>query len=121
MDVWPGRSYPLGATYDGSGVNFAMFSEVAGRVELCLLGDETDGGEETRFELTEVDGYVWHAYLPGVQPGQRYGYRVHGPYDPANGQLEPIQPAWSGNAALCPAPIPAPQCASRCATCTCYH
>ena len=86
MDVWPGRSYPLGATYDGSGVNFAMFSEVAGRVELCLLGDETDGGEETRFELTEVDGYVWHAYLPGVQPGQRYGYRVHGPYDPANGQ-----------------------------------
>ncbi|MFT4165181.1 MAG: glycogen debranching protein GlgX [Microlunatus sp.] len=83
MDVWPGRSYPLGATYDGSGVNFAMFSEVAGRVELCLLDDD---GEETRFELTEVDGYVWHAYLPGVQPGQRYGYRVYGPYVPANGQ-----------------------------------
>ena len=83
MDVWPGRSYPLGATYDGSGVNFAMFSEVASRVDLCLVDD---AGEETRVELTEVDGYVWHAYLPGVQPGQRYGYRVHGSYDPAKGR-----------------------------------
>ncbi len=83
MDVWPGKPYPLGATYDGSGVNFAMFSEAATRVDLCLLDDE---GEETRFELTEVDGYVWHAYLQGVQPGQRYGYRVHGPYDPGKGQ-----------------------------------
>ena len=82
MDIWPGRPYPLGATYDGSGVNFAIFSEVADRVELCLIDD---AGAETRLELVEVDGYVWHGYVPGVQPGQRYGYRVHGPYDPANG------------------------------------
>lgn len=82
MEIWPGKSYPLGATYDGTGVNFALFSEVAHKVELCLIDDE---GTETRLELPEVDGFVWHAYLPGVQPGQRYGYRVHGPYDPANG------------------------------------
>lgn len=82
MEIWPGKSYPLGATYDGTGVNFALFSEVAHKVELCLIDDE---GAETRLELPEVDGFVWHAYLPGVQPGQRYGYRVHGPYDPANG------------------------------------
>jgi isoamylase len=82
MEIWPGKSYPLGATYDGTGVNFALFSEVAQKVELCLIDDE---GAETRFELPEVDGFVWHAYLPGVQPGQRYGYRVHGPYDPAKG------------------------------------
>jgi isoamylase len=82
MDIWPGRPYPLGATYDGSGANFAIFSEIADRVELCLVDD---AGAETRFELVEVDGYVWHGYLPSVQPGQRYGFRVHGPYDPANG------------------------------------
>src|SRR3978361_281340 len=82
MDIWPGRPYPLGATYDGTGVNFALFSEVANKVELCLIDDD---GAETRVELPEVDGFVGHAYLPGVQPGQRYGYRVHGPYDPANG------------------------------------
>ncbi|UNX53356.1 glycogen debranching protein GlgX [Georgenia sp. TF02-10] len=82
MQTWPGRPYPLGATYDGSGTNFALFSSVAERVELCLLDD--DGGE-TRLELTEVDAHVWHAYLPGAQPGQRYGYRVHGPYDPDQG------------------------------------
>ncbi len=82
MDIWPGRPYPLGATYDGTGVNFALFSEVAERVELCLIDE---AGAETRHELVEVDGYVWHAYLPGVHPGQRYGFRVHGPYDPANG------------------------------------
>ncbi|WP_375423994.1 glycogen debranching protein GlgX [uncultured Friedmanniella sp.] len=82
MDIWPGRPYPLGATYDGTGVNFALFSEVAERVELCLIDD---AGAETRHELVEVDGYVWHAYVPGVHPGQRYGFRVHGPYDPANG------------------------------------
>ncbi|HEU5486701.1 MAG TPA: glycogen debranching protein GlgX, partial [Microlunatus sp.] len=82
MDSWPGRPYPLGASFDGTGVNFALFSEAASRVELCLLDDE---GTETRVELTEVDGSVWHAYLPGIQPGQRYGYRVHGPYDPQNG------------------------------------
>jgi isoamylase len=81
--IWPGSSYPLGATYDGVGTNFALFSEVAERVELCLFGS---GGAETRIPLHEVDGFVWHGYLPGVGPGQRYGYRVHGPYDPAAGQ-----------------------------------
>ena len=83
MESWPGKPYPLGSTFDGSGVNFALFSEAAQRVELCLLDDDLN---ETRIELTEVDGYVWHAYLSSVQPGQRYGYRVHGPYDPAKGQ-----------------------------------
>ncbi len=82
MDIWPGEPYPLGATYDGSGVNFALFSEIAEAVELCLIDDE---GAETRHELTEVDGHVWHGYLPNVLPGQRYGYRVHGPHDPADG------------------------------------
>jgi glycogen operon protein len=82
MQIWPGRPYPLGASYDGSGVNFALFSEVADRVELCLIDDE---GTETRVDMPENDGFVHHVYLPGVQPGQRYGYRVHGPYDPANG------------------------------------
>jgi glycogen operon protein len=82
METWPGKAYPLGATYDGTGVNFAVFSEVATRVELCLVDDD---GSERRVDLPEVDGFVWHGYLPGVQPGQRYGYRVHGPYDPKNG------------------------------------
>ena len=84
MQVWPGERYPLGATYDGMGTNFAIFSEVAERIELCLF-DEWDTGAERRVELREVDAYVWHAYIPGIEPGQRYGYRVHGPYDPANG------------------------------------
>ena len=82
MQIWPGTAYPLGATYDGSGVNFALFSEVAERVELCLIADD---GTETRVEMPEHDAFVWHVYLPTIQPGQRYGYRVHGPYDPANG------------------------------------
>ncbi|WP_028653186.1 glycogen debranching protein GlgX [Nocardioides halotolerans] len=82
MEIWPGRAYPLGATFDGSGTNFALFSEVAERVELCLFDAD---GEETRVELTEVDAYVWHGYLPQVQPGQRYGYRVHGPWEPERG------------------------------------
>src|ERR1017187_4265219 len=83
MRVWPGTAYPLGATWDGSGTNFALFSEVADRVEVCLFqpGDR----RETRVELTEVDGFVWHCYLPGVGPGQQYGYRVHGPYAPGRG------------------------------------
>jgi glycogen operon protein len=83
MRPWPGHAYPLGATYDGSGTNFAIFSEVAEKVELCLF---TPRGKETRVPLSEVDGFVHHGYLPGVEPGQRYGYRVHGPYDPAQGQ-----------------------------------
>ena len=83
QQVWPGSSYPLGATYDGNGTNFALFSEGAERVELCLFDED---GTETCVELVDVDAFVWHAYLPNIQPGQRYGYRVHGPYDPANGQ-----------------------------------
>ncbi|MDQ4051360.1 MAG: glycogen debranching protein GlgX [Actinomycetota bacterium] len=85
-EIWPGRPYPLGATFDGSGTNFALFSEVAEKVELCLFEESADGSlVESRVELTEVDAYVWHAYLPRVQPGQRYGYRVHGPWEPAAG------------------------------------
>ena len=87
MEVWPGRAYPLGATFDGSGTNFALFSEVAEKVELCLFDPDGEGGfRESRVELTEVDAYVWHCYLPSVQPGQRYGYRVHGSWDPEHGQ-----------------------------------
>ncbi len=82
MQTWPGTAYPLGATFDGSGTNFALFSEVADRVELCLFDAD---GTETRIDLVDIDAYVWHGYLPQVQPGQRYGYRVHGPVDPENG------------------------------------
>ncbi len=82
MQIWPGAAYPLGATWDGSGTNFALFSEVAERVQLCLFGpDDT----QTRLDLTEVDGFVWHCYLPAIGPGQRYAYRVHGPYEPKQG------------------------------------
>ena len=82
MQIWPGHPYPLGATYDGSGVNFALFTEVAECVELCLVDDS---GVEARVDMPETDGFVHHVYLPGVQPGQRYGYRVHGPYEPTEG------------------------------------
>ncbi|MGI8692456.1 MAG: glycogen debranching protein GlgX [Geodermatophilaceae bacterium] len=82
MQVWPGTAYPLGASFDGTGTNFALFSEVAESVELCLFDS---AGEETRVTLPEMDGFVWHAYLPGINPGQRYGYRVHGPFKPAEG------------------------------------
>jgi glycogen operon protein len=86
VETWPGAAYPLGATFDGSGTNFALFSEVAERVELCLLDEGPDGNRvETRIEVTEVDAFVWHCYLPTVQPGQAYGYRVHGPWDPEKG------------------------------------
>jgi len=80
---WPGTPYPLGATYDGVGTNFAVFSEIADHVELCLFDDS---GDETRVRLPEMDGFVHHGYLLGVGAGQRYGYRVHGPHDPAKGQ-----------------------------------
>jgi len=83
IEHWPGRPYPLGAAYDGGGTNFSLFSEVADRVELCLFDE--DGGEE-RLTLEEIDAFVWHAYLPAVVPGQRYGYRVHGPWAPEHGQ-----------------------------------
>jgi glycogen operon protein len=82
MQTWPGNPYPLGATYDGTGVNFAIFSEVAEKVELCLIDDD---GAETRIALPEVDAFVWHGFIPGIQPGQRYGFRVHGPYQPDRG------------------------------------
>src|SRR4051795_6783721 len=82
MEVWPGRPFPLGPTWDGSGTNFALFTENAERVELCLFDDD---GRETRVELTERTAFNWHGYLPGVGPGQRYGYRVHGPYAPKHG------------------------------------
>jgi glycogen operon protein len=80
--LWPGTPYPLGATYDGVGTNFAVFSEVAEKVELCLFDEE---GAEERVELREVDASVHHVYMPLVGPGQRYGFRVHGPYAPASG------------------------------------
>jgi isoamylase len=83
--VWPGQSYPLGATWDGQGVNFAIFSENATGVELCLFNREDDGVESFRINIRERTDQVWHCYLPDVRPGQFYGYRVHGPYDPNNG------------------------------------
>jgi glycogen operon protein len=83
---WPGAAYPLGATYDGAGTNFTLFSEVADKVELCLFDSGDADATETRVRLPEVDGFVWHGYLPGVGPGVHYGYRVHGQYDPAAGQ-----------------------------------
>src|SRR5699024_6945476 len=82
MHTWPGNPYPLGATFTGGGTNFAVYSSVAERVELCLIDDS---GNAEHVEITEVDGFVWHIYIPGVSPGQRYGFRVHGPYDPSAG------------------------------------
>ncbi|MGB4634871.1 MAG: glycogen debranching protein GlgX [Actinomycetaceae bacterium] len=82
MEIWPGKPYPLGATFDGTGTNFALYSSIADKVELCLIDDDLN---EERIPLTEVDADVWHCYLPGIRPGQRYGFRVHGPFDPENG------------------------------------
>jgi isoamylase len=82
MDAWPGRPFPLGATWDGGGTNFSLFSEDAERVELCLFDEEDN---ETRIELVERRALNWHCYLSEVGPGQRYGYRVYGPYEPAGG------------------------------------
>jgi isoamylase len=82
IETWPGRPYPLGPTYDGAGTNFALFSEVAEAVDLCLFDDS---GTERRVRLEEVDAFSWHAYLPNVGPGQRYGYRVHGSDEPRKG------------------------------------
>jgi isoamylase len=106
--VWPGDSYPLGASYDGAGTNFALFSEIAEQVELCLFAGD---GAETRVALREVDGFIWHCYLPGVGPGQRYGYRIHGRYDPAAGHrcnpakllLDPYAKAVEGSVGWDPA------------------
>nr|WP_090277557.1 glycogen debranching protein GlgX [Mycolicibacterium komanii]CRL72190.1 glycogen debranching protein GlgX [Mycolicibacterium komanii] len=101
-EVWPGKAYPLGATYDGTGTNFAVFSEAAEKVELCLF--DVDGAE-TRITLPENDAFVWHGFIPNIEPGQRYGYRVHGTYDPPTGQrcnpnkllLDPYSKAIDGN------------------------
>lgn len=82
MDVWPGRSYPLGATCDAGGTNFSLFSSVAERVELCLFDEH---GNETKVDLPEVTAHCWHGYVPNVEPGQRYGFRVHGPFRPEEG------------------------------------
>ncbi|MEK6719107.1 MAG: glycogen debranching protein GlgX [Chloroflexota bacterium] len=109
--VWAGLPYPLGATYDGGGTNFALFSEVADRVELCLFDDD---GVETRIPMPESTGYVWHAYLPRIVGGQRYGYRVHGPWDPDNGNrcnpakllLDPYAKAIDGEVDWNPAVFP---------------
>jgi isoamylase len=101
VKIWPGNPYPLGATYDGMGTNFALFSEVAERVELCLFDE---AGVEERIPLTEVTAFVWHGYLPNIGPGRRYGYRVHGVYDrnaglrcnPAKLLLDPYAKAVDG-------------------------
>jgi glycogen operon protein len=82
MKLLPGSPYPLGATWDGEGVNFALYSENATAVELCLFDE---AGAETRLAVANRTAFVWHAYAPGLGPGQRYGYRVHGPYEPARG------------------------------------
>ena len=90
MELWPGYPAPPGATWDGQGTNFVVFSEGAETVELCLFDDDPSPGRagpaETRLPLTEIDGFVWHGYVPGVMPGQRYGFRVHGPWNPARGR-----------------------------------
>jgi isoamylase len=111
LTVWPGQPYPLGATYDGVGTNFALFSEVAQRVELCLFDAN---GEERRVDLPEVNAFAWHGYLPDVEPGQRYGYRVHGPWAPDEGHrcnpakllLDPYGRAIDGDVKWCEAIFP---------------
>ena len=83
VPLWPGKPYPLGSSWDGKGTNFAIFSENATNVELCLFDKQN---KETRITLTEVSNFVWHGYLPGISPGQKYGFRVHGPYEPSQGR-----------------------------------
>ncbi|MEV6104535.1 glycogen debranching protein GlgX [Streptomyces sp. NPDC051940] len=108
MRTWIGHPFPLGAAYDGVGTNFALFSEVAERVDLVLVHED---GTHDSVPVTEVDGFVWHCYLPGVGPGQRYGYRVHGPWDPAAGHrcnpakllLDPYARAFEGQVGNDPA------------------
>src|SRR6187399_2274421 len=85
MQLWPGSPYPLGATYDGAGVNFALFSEHATAVHLCLFETPDAPMEQLCVPLTERTDRVWHGYLPDARPGQLYGFRVHGPWDPARG------------------------------------
>src|SRR5688500_12590691 len=85
MRIRPGRPHPLGATWDGEGVNFALFSQHATQVELCLFESKDAKKESIRIALTERTNRVWHVYLPDVRPGQLYGYRVYGPYAPEQG------------------------------------
>src|SRR6476661_2417110 len=85
MRVWPGRPFPTGAHWDGLGVNFALFSETASHVELCLFDGPPNFRETHRIQLPECTHHIWHGYLPDIRPTQIYGYRVHGPYDPKNG------------------------------------
>jgi isoamylase len=113
MEVWPGQPFPLGASYDGAGTNFSLFSEAAERVDLCLFDE---AGEETRVRLPEMTAFCWHGYLPGVGPGQRYGFRVDGPYDPARGLrcnpakllIDPYGKALAGQVQWDPAVYPYP-------------
>ena len=85
VKLWPGKPYPLGATWDGQGTNFSLFSENATRVDLCLFDSVNDAAESECYTLEEQTAHVWHGYLPGIRPGQVYGYRVDGPYDPEQG------------------------------------
>ena len=104
FSVWRGQPYPLGATWDGSGVNFALFSEHANGVELCLYREEDPSTEIARIPVKERTDLVWHVYIPGLKPGQLYGYRVDGPYEPQKGHrfnpailvLDPYGKALSG-------------------------
>src|SRR5690606_4910747 len=103
-EVYPGSPYPLGATYDGEGVNFALFSSNATVVELCLFNSEKLKHETHKIQLKEHTHQIWHCYIPGLKPGQLYGYRVHGPCEPQNGHrfnhhkllLDPYSKAISG-------------------------
>ena len=102
LETWPGKPYPLGSNYDGNGVNFALFSENASAVDLCLFDE--DNSETHRIPVKHRTHNQWHIYIPGLQPGQLYGYRVHGPYDPENGHrfnpsklcIDPYAKALSG-------------------------
>ncbi|MCG8347693.1 MAG: glycogen debranching enzyme GlgX, partial [Chloroflexales bacterium] len=90
--IWPGRPYPLGATWDGQGVNFALFSAHATRVELCLFDSLEEPRDSERINLAERTDDIWHCYIPGIRPGQLYGYRVYGPYNPQQGhRFNPAQ------------------------------
>ena len=86
VKVWLGEPYPLGATWRGDGVNFALYSEQATGVDLCLFDSVDSPHEQVRVRMTEQTDQVWHVFLPGIRPGQLYGYRVYGPYDPVRGQ-----------------------------------
>lgn len=111
VKIWPGSAYPLGASFDGSGTNFSLFSEVAEKVELCLFDEDN---QETRIPLTETTAYCWHGYIPGMEPGQRYGYRVYGPWEPHSGVrcnsakllLDPYSKAMAGSVEWDPALFP---------------